>query len=107
MRGCYVAAEQGRLLAFARGVFEAYWGDLADISQDDVLRGVAARAGLDADDLLARIAKPEVKQMLRDATDELIARGGFGSPTMFVDGDDMYFGNDRIELVAGALRRAS
>jgi 2-hydroxychromene-2-carboxylate isomerase len=40
---------------------------------------------------------------LRANTDELIARGGFGSPTMFVDGTDMYFGNDRLPLVEAAL----
>lgn len=106
MRGCFVAEERGRLVDFARGVFEAYWGDLEDISQDDVLRHVAERTGIDADDLLARVATAPYKQKLRDSTDELIARGGFGSPTMFVDGDDMYFGNDRLELVAGMLRRA-
>ena len=45
------------------------------------------------------------KQRLRDATDELIARGGFGSPTIFVDRDDMYLGNDRLPLVREALLR--
>ena len=44
------------------------------------------------------------KARLRENTDELNARGGFGSPTIFVDGDDMYFGNDRLPLVAEALR---
>jgi 2-hydroxychromene-2-carboxylate isomerase len=42
---------------------------------------------------------------LRANTDEVIARGGFGSPTIFVSGEDMYFGNDRMELVEAALRR--
>jgi len=106
MRGCSVAAEHGRLVAFARAAFEAYWGNLADISQDHVVRGIAEQVGLDPDELLEKIAEPACKQRLRDATDELIARGGFGSPTMFVDGDDMYFGNDRLEVVAHALRRA-
>ena len=45
----------------------------------------------------------EVKDRLRANTEEVIARGGFGSPTMFVDGDDMYFGNDRLPLVEAAL----
>jgi len=106
MRGCFVAEEHGRLVAFARAVFEAYWGELEDISQDASLRRVAERVGLDADELFAKIATAPYKQKLRDNTDELIARGGFGSPTMFVDGGDMYFGNDRLELVAGALGRA-
>ena len=103
MRAAYVALDRGLLPAWARAVFKAYWGDLRDISQVEVLRDLAARVGLDADDLLARIERPETKQRLRSATDELIERGGFGSPTLFVDGDDMYFGNDRLELVRSRL----
>ena len=105
MRGALVAFDAGRGIEFSRAAFEAYWGEDRDLSRDDVLRDVAARAGLDPADLLARIATPEVKQRLRAGTDELVARGGFGSPTIFVDGDDMYFGNDRLGLVRDALRR--
>ena len=61
--------------------------------------------GLDPDWLLARIAKPEIKEKLRANTDELVARGGFGSPTLFVNRTDMYFGNDRLPLVEAALAR--
>ena len=105
MRGCYVAAEHDRLVAFARAAFEAYWGELKDISQDDVVASVAQQAGLDECEVLEKIVTPHYKQKLRDATDELMARGGFGSPTIFVDDDDLYFGNDRLEVVADALRR--
>lgn len=105
MRGCFVAAEHDRLVPFARAVFEAYWGDLEDISSPEVLGRVAARAGVDAGELLAKVEEPAYKDRLRASTDELIARGGFGSPTMFVDGTDMYFGNDRLELVRAALAR--
>jgi 2-hydroxychromene-2-carboxylate isomerase len=66
---------------------------------------IAARSGLDAAELLAKVEQPAYKERLRANTDELIARGGFGSPTMFVGGDDMYFGNDRLELVGAALVR--
>ncbi len=59
--------------------------------------------GLDATTFFDTISQPEIKQKLRDNTDELIERGGYGSPTMFVDGDDMNFGNDRLPLVRGAL----
>lgn len=106
MRGCLVAAEHARLIPFATAVFEAYWGRLEDISKDAVLRGVAQRAGMEADELLEKTASADYKQKLRDSTNELIERGGFGSPTIFIDGDDMYFGNDRLEVVADALRRA-
>jgi 2-hydroxychromene-2-carboxylate isomerase len=105
MRGCFVAEEHGRLPEYARAVFEAYWGEQRDISQDGELAAIAEKAGLPRDELFAKIAAPEYKAKLRSNTEELIARGGFGSPTLFVDGDDMYFGNDRLELVREALRR--
>ncbi len=107
MRGCLFAEQAGKLPEYARAVFEAYWGDSRDISQDDVLREVALRVGFDAIAFFEHIAKPETKAWLRANTDELIERGGFGSPTMFVEGDDMYFGNDRLPLVAAALSQPS
>jgi len=103
MRGCRFAEEQGRLREYASLVFESYWGELRDISQDEVLEDIVRRLGLDPAAYFADLAKPETKGWLRANTEELIERGGFGSPTMFVDGDDMYFGNDRLPLVRAAL----
>jgi 2-hydroxychromene-2-carboxylate isomerase len=103
MRGALFALDRGVLPRYARSVFEAYWGDLLDISQDEVLAPLAEAAGLSRGDFFAAIAKPEYKDRLRANTDELIARGGFGSPSMFVNKDDMYFGNDRLVLVREAL----
>src|SRR5262245_38659444 len=105
MRGCLWLSPRDRLVPFARAVFEAYWGDDRDISQDPVLADICAGLGIDAPQLLARIGEPAIKDQLRANTDELMRRGGFGSPTMFVGGDDMYFGNDRLPLVREALRR--
>ena len=45
-----------------------------------------------------------MKAKLRSNTEELIARGGYGSPTIFIDGNDMYFGNDQLPLVEAALK---
>jgi 2-hydroxychromene-2-carboxylate isomerase len=104
MRGCLLADAEGRLPDFARAVFESYWGELEDISQDEVLTKSVVSAGLDPSNFFERIAAPEIKAKLRANTEELIERGGFGSPTVFVNGDDMYFGNDRLELVQRALR---
>jgi 2-hydroxychromene-2-carboxylate isomerase len=106
MRAAFVAQEHGRISPFSRAVFEAYWGDLQDISQDDVLQRVVERVGLDWTEVKTKIATDEYKKKLRDNVDELIARGGFGSPTMYVDRDDMYFGNDRLPLVEHALAEA-
>jgi 2-hydroxychromene-2-carboxylate isomerase len=107
MRCAIAADEKGALVPFARAAFEAYWGELKDISRRDVLMEVAGKAGLDGEALLARSDSPEIKDRLRLNTEEVIARGGFGSPTMFVNGNDMYFGNDRLPLVEAALMRAA
>jgi 2-hydroxychromene-2-carboxylate isomerase len=107
MRGCLVAEERGLLVPFARGVFEAYWRDDRDIAEPNVVAGIAEATGLGPADFLAAIERPEIRQRLRDNGDELVRRGGFGSPTMFVNGDDMYFGNDRLKLVRAAIIRSS
>ena len=107
MRGALVAERHGLLPSWSRRVFERYWGDLRDISRDDVLAEIAAEVGLDPGPFFAAIAEPDVKAELRASTDEMIARGGFGSPTMFIDHDDMYFGNDRLVLVEHALGRSA
>lgn len=90
---------------FARAAFRAYWTDDRDIAQDAVIADVAGKAGVDPDALFAAIATDPVKAQLRINTDALIARGGFGSPTIFVGHDDMYFGNDRMPLVRAAVER--
>ena len=107
MRGAFVAIEGGVLVPYAREAFRRYWGDLVDISQEQEVRAIAAAAGLDVEEFMTKIADPVYKNRLRDTTDELMKRGGFGSPTMFLDGDDMYFGNDRIALMENRLNRAS
>jgi len=104
MRGCLWLQPQDRLVPFATAVFEAYWGRDEDISQDAVLADICKRCGIDVAAFQAGIADPAVKARLKANTDELMRRGGFGSPTIFI-GDDMYFGNDRLPLVAQALRR--
>ncbi|WP_326522848.1 2-hydroxychromene-2-carboxylate isomerase [Sphingomonas sp.] len=102
MRACTVLDSAPRL-AFAEQAFRALWRDGRDLADDGVLRDIATAAGIDGDWLADAITRPAAKAGLRAATDELIARGGFGSPTIFVDRDDMYFGNDRIVLVEAAL----
>jgi 2-hydroxychromene-2-carboxylate isomerase len=105
MRAVLVAQEKGQLIPFARRAFETYWGELKDVSQPAVVVEIAEACGLDAKAILARTEDDDIKAQLRKNTDEVIARGGFGSPTMFVDRDDMYFGNDRLPLVEAALMR--
>ena len=102
MRGCLWLEPQGQLPAFASAVFEAYWSREEDISDDAVLAGICLACGIKPAAFQAGIQSDPIKQQLKDNTDELIRRGGFGSPTIFI-GDDMYFGNDRLPLVRQAL----
>jgi len=102
MRGAFAALDQGKLVAYATAAFEAYWGDDRDIAREDVLADIAGRAGLERQRFFAAIETDSCKSRLRANTDELIARGGFGSPTLFV-GSSMFFGNDRLPLVKAAL----
>ena len=108
MRACCWLKPQGLLEAFADAVFRAYWTADRDIAQDAVLADIASALGIDAEALLAAISTPEIKAQLKANTDEAISRGAFGSPTIIVGGDDLYFGNDRLPLVrAAVLRRRS
>jgi len=105
MRACCWLKPQGLLEPFADAVFRAYWTNDRDIAQDAVLADIATAVGVDAAAMLAAIATPAIKAQLKANTDEAIERGAFGSPTIFVAGDDMYFGNDRLPLVRAAVLR--
>ena len=103
MRGAIVAVDSDKLPQYAWAAFQAYWGDLKDISDQSVLIEIINKADMDVAVTLQRIKETDVKNRLLHNSKELIARGGFGSPTMFVNGDNMFFGNDRLVLVEAAL----
>ena len=103
MRGCIWLGKD--MVPFARAVFEAYWGADKDISKDEVLTGICNGLSIDQQKFLAGIGDQAIKDQLKANTDEVMARGGFGSPTIFVDKADMYFGNDRLPLIREALQR--
>jgi 2-hydroxychromene-2-carboxylate isomerase len=105
MRACILLEPDGLLVPFATATFEAYWRDDRDISKDEEIAAICARVGVDPQRVFAGIADQRIKDRLKENTDECIARGGYGSPTMFVDVTDMYFGNDRLPLVREALER--
>ncbi len=110
MRACIWLGQQtppgaaSRMLPFATAAFEAYWAREEDLSQDAVLADICESVGVDVKAFFDGISQAAVKDQLRANTEEVIQRGGFGSPTMFV-GDDMYFGNDRLPLLRLALLR--
>ena len=104
---CALEEDRAALARFVRAAFASYFDRQENLDDPDVLEAVATAEGLDGAAIRAASASDAVKARLRANTDELIARGGYGSPTIFVDGTDMYFGNDQLPLVAAALTRAN
>ena len=102
---CALEKDQEALRRFSKAAFESYFGAQENLDDADVLAAVADSIGLDGGALKAASQTDEVKTRLRSNTEEVIARGGYGSPSIFVDGTDMYFGNDQLPLVEAALRR--
>ena len=98
MRACIWLGNEA-MVPFAKAVFEAYWGDDRDISREPVLAEICTSLGIDPEKLLTGIGDEGIKNELKSNTDEAIARGAFGSPTIYLDKTDMYFGNDRLPLV--------
>jgi len=104
MRGVFVAMENDCVSDYVELTFKTYWSELQDISDNDVLAGIVHKSGMDETEFFEKISDQNYKDRLKDNTQELIDRGGFGSPTFFVSGTDMYFGNDRIPLIEQALK---
>ena len=106
MRFCAALEEdQAALVRFARAAFASYFDRQENLDDPDLLEAAATAEGLDGAAIRATAGTDDVKARLRANTEEVVARGGYGSPTIFVDGVDMYFGNDQLPLVEAALRR--
>lgn len=104
MRFCCVLEErQDDLFRFASAAFDAYFREERNLDDPDVLIEIAASCGFDGDDLARQAGSDLIKLKLRQNTQEVIDRGGFGSPMLFVNGTDIYFGNDQLPLVRRAL----
>jgi 2-hydroxychromene-2-carboxylate isomerase len=98
-----VLVDDAKAAAVALAGFGAMWADDRNLTDDSVLRSVAEMGGLDPAAAMQAIETPAIKDKLRANTDEAIARGAFGAPTMIV-GDELFWGNDRLHFVEAALR---
>ena len=99
-----ILVDDAKAAAVTMAGFRAMWAEDRNIAEEAELRHVAEVGGLDPATALSAIENPAVKDKLRANTDEAIARGAFGAPTMLV-GDDLYWGNDRLHHLEAALRR--
>ncbi len=94
--------EPARAAAVCSAVYRAIWVDGKNMNDPAVVAAVLKDAGFDPQALLALAGDPEVKERLKAVTQEAVARGVFGAPTFFVDGQ-MYWGQDRLDFVQEAL----
>ena len=99
MRGAFYFIDNGNIETYLEDVFHAYWSEGKDISDSNVLTEIALSNAANETEFLDFISTQEIKDRLIANTQELMDRGGFGSPTFFVGDDDMYFGNDRLQLI--------
>ena len=106
MRGALAALELSVFPAYHQAIFHAMWGEPTNLGDEKVVRQVLEKAGLDAQSLLELAQQQQIKDRLRQSTEEAATRGAFGAPTFFV-GEEMFFGNDRMEFVEAALRRGA
>jgi 2-hydroxychromene-2-carboxylate isomerase len=92
-----VAKDEGRFREFHYPAYRARWAEAQDVADEGVLRGLLRGAGLDPDRTLDRARSPELAARLDAETNDAVARGVFGVPTVFV-GDELFWGNDRFEV---------
>lgn len=91
-----------RLADYLAAVYRAIWVDRKNMNEPQVVAAVLQQAGFDPAALAAQAADPQVKERLKQVTQDAVARGVFGAPTFFVDGQ-MFWGQDRLEFVKEAL----
>jgi 2-hydroxychromene-2-carboxylate isomerase len=97
-----LAIEQGRAADCIKAIFSAVWGTGDDLSDKAVLARRLDAAGFSSAAMIEQASSADYATKLGEATAKAAERGVFGAPTVFV-GDDMFFGNDRLDFVAEAL----
>ena len=93
-----------RFEALLKALFTGMWGERRNLGDAAVLQQTLDQAGFDIAAFSALAGDAQVKAALKQATEDAVARGVFGAPTCFV-GDEMFFGQDRLDFVEDALRQ--
>ena len=94
--------DEARLVPYVDAVYRAIWIDGQNMNDARVVADVLQQAGFDPAAVLALVNDPQVKERLKTVTQDAVARGVFGAPTFFVDGN-MYWGQDRLDFVKEEL----
>nr|WP_315445919.1 2-hydroxychromene-2-carboxylate isomerase [uncultured Pseudomonas sp.] len=91
--------------AFIDCLFSALWVESRSLDEPATVAAVLSEHGFDPDEVLALTSDETVKAALKDNTETAVNRGVFGAPTMFI-GNQMFFGQDRLDFVEEALRQS-
>jgi 2-hydroxychromene-2-carboxylate isomerase len=102
LRAALVAEEHGRLKEFSMACFTLMFAEERPVVGEEDFLDAAQRSGVDPDAITDGIARQEIKDRLRDDTAAAIERGVRGVPTVAV-GDELFWGDDRLEAAAAAL----
>jgi 2-hydroxychromene-2-carboxylate isomerase len=98
--------EPARFGAYVDAIYRAMWAEPRNLNDPAVVGATLQEAGFDAPKLLALANAQDVKDRLKAVTLEAVERGVFGAPTMFV-GEQMFWGQDRLDFVREALAAAA
>ncbi len=93
------AEAKGTLEDYALAAMRLCFLEGADLGELDAVLEAARRSGLDVEEMRSAIAGEEVKQRLRAITEEVLAHGVFGVPTIVI-GEELYWGDDTLERAA-------
>jgi 2-hydroxychromene-2-carboxylate isomerase len=102
LRAAVIAEQAGLLREFSRAAFRRHFSDPAGVGGLDAVLAAAEEARLDPEEVRAHVGDDDVKAAVKDATDAAIELGVFGVPTVQV-GDELFWGDDRLEEAAAAL----
>jgi len=105
MRGAAAFEGTPQFRPYVDAMFKAMWVEPKNMNDLPTAAGVLKAAGFDPQEFMAKAESQEAKDRLKATTEEAVARGVFGAPTTFV-GDDMFFGQDRLDFVEEALRKS-
>jgi len=105
-KGAFAAIAENTIIEYSAQVFKAFFSDMADIADSEILVEIAKQLDMDIDNFRLAIEGEQNYEAILKNTNELIDTGGYGSPTMVVE-DQMFFGNDRMNLVEFAIGQAS
>jgi 2-hydroxychromene-2-carboxylate isomerase len=102
MRGAIAAERDGVAAPYIEAMFRGMWEEGRKLDHPSVIVETLNEAGLDGERLAAQTQNQAVKDTLVANTENAVARGTFGAPTFFVDGE-IYFGKDRLRDVEEAI----